>query len=86
MYERTAEVKERHWFSRRDVVEKILCRLSLPEDAAILEAGCGTGGNFRMLAQHGRVHAMEPSEAARAAATSLGAAKVAHIGQEPRKP
>ena len=79
IYERMAEVEERHWWfaSRRDIVEKILGQIDLPKDAAILEAGCGTGGNLRMLAQHGRVHAMEPFEPARAAASSIGVAEVA---------
>lgn len=79
IYDRMAEVEERHWWfaSRRDIVEKILGRLGLPKDAAILEAGCGTGGNLKMLAHHGRVYAMEPFEAARTIASSLGAAKIA---------
>ena len=78
IYERMAEVEEHHWWfaSRRTIVEEILRGLALPKDAAILEAGCGTGGNFRMLARHGHVHAMEPSEAARVAASSLGLATV----------
>ena len=79
IYERMAEVEEHHWWfaSRRDIVEKILGRLGLPKDAAILEAGCGTGGNFPILARHGQVHAMEPFAAARVSAASLGVAKVA---------
>lgn len=79
IYERMAEVEERHWWfaSRRGILEKILARLELAKDSAILEVGCGTGGNFALLAQHGSVYAMEPFDAARAAANSRGVAKVA---------
>jgi SAM-dependent methyltransferase len=79
IYERMAEVEESHWWfaARRDIVEKILGQIQLPKDAAILEAGCGTGGNLRMLARYGDVHAMEPFEPARATASSLGVADVA---------
>jgi SAM-dependent methyltransferase len=78
IYERMAEVEERHWWfaSRREILEKILSQIGLPKDSAILEVGCGTGGNFPLLAQYGSVHAMEPFEQARAAANSRGMAKV----------
>ncbi len=80
IYERMAEVEEHHWWfaSRRAIVEKMLAGLGLPQHAAILEPGCGTGGNFAMLARHGLVHAMEPSASARAAASALGLAQVAN--------
>ncbi|HUO05314.1 MAG TPA: class I SAM-dependent methyltransferase [Candidatus Binataceae bacterium] len=42
-----------------------MARLKLPADAAIMEAGCGTGGNLPMLAHWGRVYATEPDDEAR---------------------
>jgi SAM-dependent methyltransferase len=79
IYERMAEIEDRHWWfaSRRAIVDELLNGLGLPPDANILEPGCGTGGNFRMLSRHGRVHGVEPSEQARVAASSLGVAEVA---------
>ncbi len=78
LYPRMAEVEDTHWWfaSRRAIVDRILGRLGLPEDAAILEPGCGTGGNFAMLARHGRVYAMDSNEAALAFARARGSAQV----------
>ncbi|HTT77484.1 MAG TPA: class I SAM-dependent methyltransferase [Candidatus Binataceae bacterium] len=74
-----AQVEERHWWfaSRRAIVERFIIRLNLPADAALLEPGCGTGGNFAMLARHGRVFAMDADAHARRFATALGNAQVA---------
>ena len=69
---------EHWWFaSRRAIVESFIARLNLPDDAAILEPGCGTGGNFAMLARHGRVFAMDADENALRFAAALGNAQVA---------
>jgi SAM-dependent methyltransferase len=59
-----ARVEEKHWWfaSRRAIVESFIERLDLPCGAAILEPGCGTGGNFAMLSRHGRVFAMDSDE------------------------
>jgi len=59
----------RHWWfrGRRRVLAAVIGRLALPRAARILELGSGTGGNFEMLARHGRVTAVEMNEWARAA-------------------
>jgi SAM-dependent methyltransferase len=74
-----ARVEEKHWWfaSRRAIVERFIARLDLPRNAAILEPGCGTGGNFAMLARHGRVFAMDSDEAALRFAGALQKAEVA---------
>jgi SAM-dependent methyltransferase len=74
-----AEVEQRHWWfaSRRAIVERFISRLNLPADAALLEPGCGTGGNFAMLARHGRVFAMDADPVALRFAMALGKAQVA---------
>src|ERR1700733_15037068 len=74
-----ARVEEEHWWfaSRRAIVEHFIVRLDLPPAAAILEPGCGTGGNFAMLARHGRVFAMDSDENALNFAGALGNAQVA---------
>ena len=79
LYPWMAEVEEQHWWfaSRRAIVERFIDRLNLPADAALLEPGCGTGGNFAMLARHGRVFAMDADADALRFATALGKAQVA---------
>jgi SAM-dependent methyltransferase len=74
-----ARVEEEHWWfaSRRAIVESFIARLHLPDDAAILEPGCGTGGNFAMLARHGRVFAMDADADALRFASALDRAQVA---------
>lgn len=48
-----ARVEARHWWYRglRDALARALRRsdLALPERPAVLDAGCGTGGNLRLL-------------------------------------
>src|SRR5690349_10095629 len=69
VYEQMAELDERHWWycARREVIEALIRRVVRPPaDAAILEIGCGTGHNFKMLGQFGRVDALELDDEARA--------------------
>lgn len=63
IFNRMLDVEEKHWWfvGRRKVVSKILNELELPNNAKILEAGCGTGGNLKMLSAYGEVYAFEPS-------------------------
>lgn len=70
IYQRMAEVEERHWWfvGRRRIVDHLIAGLGLPAEAAILDAGCGSGGNLAMLARHGRVQAFELDDQARAIA------------------
>jgi SAM-dependent methyltransferase len=78
VYARLAEVEAEHWWfrSRRAIVRELIGRLGLPDAPAILEAGCGTGGNLALLAGFGRVEAFEPSDAARAVAAARSDAEV----------
>jgi SAM-dependent methyltransferase len=50
--------------------------LSLPADASILEPGCGTGGNFAMLARRGHLFALDADESAVTFARARGLAQV----------
>jgi SAM-dependent methyltransferase len=65
-YLQYAAVEDKHWWfvGRRAIVEMLIRKLALPKNPKILEAGCGTGGNLRMLAQHGQLSAMEIDEVA----------------------
>ncbi|MGH8011005.1 MAG: class I SAM-dependent methyltransferase [Candidatus Binataceae bacterium] len=66
LYPRMAAVEDVHWWfaSRRAICDSLIARLGLTPDCEILEPGCGTGGNFAMLARHGRVYALDCEEEA----------------------
>ena len=68
VYDRMAEIDQLHWWyrARRDILSDLIARkISLPQDARILEVGCGTGHNLAMLGKFGRVEAIEVDGAAR---------------------
>ena len=79
LYPRMAAVEDRHWWfaGRRAICDRLLQQCELPKNAAILEPGCGTGGNFPLLAHYGRVYAMDAESAALAFAATRGGAEVA---------
>ena len=76
VYDRMAELDELHWWyrARRDVLRELIRRrIRLPEDARLLEVGCGTGHNFQMLRDFGRLDALEvDGEAREIASRRLG--------------
>lgn len=86
IYIRMAGVEDDHWWfsGRRAIVESLLARIGLPRDAAILEPGCGTGGNLRMLARCGSVCAMDLDDQACRFAQARGIGEVA-AGRLPDK-
>jgi SAM-dependent methyltransferase len=68
VFERLETIEKEHWWfvARRRILASILTRLVKPlAKPRILEAGCGTGGNLRMLSAFGDVDAFEPDEKAR---------------------
>jgi SAM-dependent methyltransferase len=68
VYDRMAELDGRHWWyrARRDILADLIARkIRLPEDARILEVGCGTGHNLEMLQRFGRADGIEIDPAAR---------------------
>ena len=72
VYDRMAAHDSTHWWyrARRDILADYLTRYGgLPQDARILEIGCGTGHNLPMLARFGAVEAIEIDPAARAIAS-----------------
>jgi SAM-dependent methyltransferase len=67
-----AEQDEVHWWyvARRRILHDLIAReVRLPQQARILEVGCGTGHNFDMLRGFGRLDAIEVDGEARALAT-----------------
>jgi SAM-dependent methyltransferase len=77
VYDRMAELDERHWWyrARREILADLIeRRIRLPENARILEIGCGTGHNLMMLKRFGSVDGIEIDPAARLIASGrLGA-------------
>ncbi len=72
-FRRMTETQGEHWWfaGRRAVLGSVIRRLKLAPDAAILEAGCGPGGNLAMLSRFGNVSAFEPDDMAAADARAL---------------
>ncbi len=53
------------WVARRNIISKIMDRyLNNDRRYRLLEVGCGTGSNLRMLSQYGDVQGIEMSPAA----------------------
>jgi SAM-dependent methyltransferase len=78
VFDRMAEHDQVHWWyvARRRILADLIRReADLPDNARILEIGCGTGHNFEMLRAFGRLDALEVDAEARAlASTRLGRA------------
>lgn len=67
IYERIQALEQDHWWfaGRRAILAALIGDIGLPPNARILEAGCGAGGNLRLLGRFGSVRAMEPDEPSR---------------------
>ena len=74
IFPKMARLEERHWWwlGRRAIARALFASMKLPPRAEIFEAGCGTGGNLALLAEFGRVRAMELDDSARAFALARG--------------
>jgi SAM-dependent methyltransferase len=81
------ELDEHHWWyrGRREIVRTELDRLELPEDAEILDAGCGSGRELQDLVAYGTVHGVEldPDAASYADSRGLGEVKVGAVEELP---
>jgi SAM-dependent methyltransferase len=83
VFDRMAEHDQIHWWyvARRRILADLIAReAELPENARILEVGCGTGHNFEMLKAFGRLDALEVDGEARA----LSSKRLGHtVGDAP---
>lgn len=72
VFDRMAEHDQVHWWyvARRKILADLIRReADLPDNARILEIGCGTGHNFAMLGRLGQLDALEVDDEARALAS-----------------
>ncbi|HET9428266.1 MAG TPA: class I SAM-dependent methyltransferase [Allosphingosinicella sp.] len=72
VFDRMAEQDQVHWWyvARRRILADLIAReIALPNDARLLEIGCGTGHNLDMLRRFGRLDAIELDASARALAS-----------------
>jgi SAM-dependent methyltransferase len=78
VYQRMAEVQATHWWyaGRRRILDSVISGLGLPQNALILEAGCGTGANLEILKKYGQVEGFEPFDFAAAKAAELSGCTV----------
>ncbi len=85
MYLGMADVQADHWWyrARRGIIGDFIRQMELPEEAAILECGCGPGGNLKMLGQFGRVDAFELDEEAAEQAQMLSPSSNIRVGAFP---
>ena len=65
-YLEMAQVEGEHWWfrGRRTIIESLIKKMSLPSSARLMEVGCGTGGNLRLLSRFGEVSAFDMNETA----------------------
>jgi len=78
LYRQMRDLEDRHWWftGRRVIVASLLRRCGLPEDARMLDLGCGTGGNLAMLSEFGQVVGAELDEHAAQLARERGLAPI----------
>jgi SAM-dependent methyltransferase len=81
------DLDEHHWWyrGRRLVVRTELDRLTLPQGARLLDAGCGSGRTLQDLAPYGEVHGIEldPDAAAFANSRGFGEVRVGRLEELP---
>src|SRR3954470_5664112 len=79
VFDRMAELDQEHWWflARRRILDTLIARVvQPPQDAKVLEVGCGTGHNLAMLGRFGKVEACELDKSARSLASKRLGRKV----------
>ena len=63
-YVEMSSLQNTHWWfvARREILQKTISKLNLPNNASILEVGSGTGSNLSLLAEHGTVLGLEMNQ------------------------
>jgi SAM-dependent methyltransferase len=78
-YVKMRAVEDRHWWylGMRAIHRDVLRAARLPADARVLDAGCGTGGNFGMLGRIGQVVGIDFSDLALELSAERGVGQLA---------
>ena len=78
LYQQMRDIEDQHWWfqGRRMIVSTVLSTMKLPENARLLDLGCGTGGNLEMLSSFGEVTGVEMDAHAAELAGQRGLAPV----------
>ncbi len=78
LYQQMRNLEDSHWWfqGRRRIVASLLGAICLPENAKLLDLGCGTGGNLEMLSDFGEVIGGELDATAAELARQRGGAAV----------
>lgn len=63
-YAKMSDFEDKHWWfvARREIIGSIIKKHNSKKNNQLLEVGCGTGGNFKLLNQYGFVTGLEPSK------------------------
>ncbi len=63
-YKKMKDLEDKHWWfvARREIIGSIIEKYKLKENNKLLEIGFGTGGNYKLLSQHGDLTGLEPSK------------------------
>ena len=61
-----SKMEDTHWWylARRSIIKSFLNKLYLKKNSEILEIGCGTGSNLKLLNEFGNVSILEPNKLA----------------------
>ena len=78
LFAEMAEIQNTHWWfrARREILARLIETLGLPKPSAVLELGCGAGGNLAMLQRFGSVSAVELDPTARVHASKISGLNV----------
>lgn len=78
IFRQMREVEDHHWWfaARRNILKHVLSSLEIPSRARILDVGCGTGGNLKLLSEFGEVIGAEHEARAVAVAQARQAGQV----------
>jgi len=78
LYRQMRDLEDRHWWfrGRARIAAALMDTLDLPENAKLLDLGCGTGGNLEMLSAYGEVTGVELDDTAADLARQRGHAPV----------
>lgn len=78
LYAQMHRIEDHHWWfrARRAIVQSLLDHLGQQRAGAVLDLGCGTGGNLPLLANYGAVYGVDASDEAVTMASARGIGEI----------